>query len=144
MIAGVHINHIRKYYLIKKDGTIKNLRTNRILKGYDDGKKIRHDLKCGNYIVRTETKHLVAHAFLDNPNNLSEVIYVDGNYKNNHVDNLLWRRTRRRKIIDAETKQKAIDLFMTGKYTYDEIVEMININKYSLGKILTEQLQNNA
>lgn len=141
MIAGVHIDEIKKYYKICKDGKIVNRKTNNILKGWDNGKKLCVQITIPGRKIKVDPKHLVAHAHLPNPNRLKEVIYVDGNYKNNHVDNLLWKRSTRSKKIDYHKRQKALHLFLTGNYSLDEISDQLNVSKFIVGKIITLELQ---
>lgn len=50
---------------------------------YDDNGKFAKQIKC--YVHR-----LVAEAFIENPNNVSDVDHIDCNKENNHVDNLRW------------------------------------------------------
>ncbi|MFZ9205473.1 MAG: HNH endonuclease signature motif containing protein [Candidatus Nanopelagicaceae bacterium] len=50
---------------------------------YDDNGKFAKQIKY--YVHR-----LVAEAFIENPNNLSDVDHIDCNKENNHVDNLRW------------------------------------------------------
>ena len=50
---------------------------------YDDNGKFAKQIKY--YVHR-----LVAEAFIENPNNVSDVDHIDCNKENNHVDNLRW------------------------------------------------------
>ena len=50
---------------------------------YDENGKFAKQIKY--YVHR-----LVAEAFIENPNNVSDVDHIDCNKENNHVDNLRW------------------------------------------------------
>ena len=71
---------------------------------YDDNGKFAKQIKY--YVHR-----LVAEAFIENPNNLSDVDHIDRNKENNYVDNLRWCsridnmawNAKRFKITDTRT-----------------------------------------
>lgn len=76
-----------KGYAVSNYGNIKNIKTNRILKGYDNG--------SGYLAVSVNNKkmyihRLVAMAFLDNPRGVNYVNHIDYNKQNNNVNNLEW------------------------------------------------------
>lgn len=78
-------------YQISNYGRVKNKKTDYILKpalgswGYEFVQlcdKGRETSKC--------IHRMVAESFLDNPDNLPQVNHIDGNKRNNHIDNLEW------------------------------------------------------
>lgn len=78
-------------YIVYEDGRVKNLDTNRFLKG---------SLRLHGYLVYRLSKNnkkyqfyahrLVAEAFIPNPLNLTIVNHIDGDKLNNNVSNLEW------------------------------------------------------
>ena len=82
-------------YAISSFGRIKNTKTGRILKGFDDGRGyvIVQLFKDGNR--RNHKIHrLVANAFLDNPNDKLCVDHKDNNKTNNNISNLRFATTK--------------------------------------------------
>lgn len=74
-------------YAISTRGRVKNLKTNRILVGVDNG--------AGYKIVKLKGKNhrihrLVALAFIPNPKNLQYINHIDEKKDNNDVSNLEW------------------------------------------------------
>ena len=80
-----------EYYDVTQDGKVINLRTGRILKpdliwdGYE-----RVTLSQNGKLKRFRVHRLVADAFIPNPFNLPFVNHIDGNKRNNKIDNLEW------------------------------------------------------
>lgn len=84
------INKKDTNYLISSHGEIKNIKTNKILKG-----TIRNGYKMVKLTVEGVKKdflvhRLVALTFLDNPLNLPQVNHKDKNKLNNDITNLEW------------------------------------------------------
>lgn len=74
-------------YAVSTRGRVKNLKTNKILAGsYGNDGYLRVTLKCKKYLIH----RLVALAFLDNPNKLSQVNHIDERKDNNDISNLEW------------------------------------------------------
>lgn len=78
-------------YLIYENGDVKNLNTNKMLKGSisENGYKY-YRLSHNNEKKMFYAHRLVAEHFLENPNNLPVVNHKDGNKLNNEVSNLEW------------------------------------------------------
>ena len=90
MFYPLIINEITTKYLISQNGEIKNIKTNKILKG-----TIRNGYKMVKLTIEGKKKdylvhRLVAMTFLDNPLNLPQVNHKDKNKLNNCVFNLEW------------------------------------------------------
>lgn len=78
-------------YLISSCGTVKNIKTSRILKQQDNGKGYKLvDLCKDGKATKKYIHRLVALAFICNPNGYKEVNHIDENKSNNHVSNLEW------------------------------------------------------
>jgi hypothetical protein len=85
------IKGYEKNYLISNKGNVFSTYKNRKLKLYDCGKGYwRVSLYLHKKVYRPRVHRLVASHFLRNPNFYEAINHIDGNKKNNHVDNLEW------------------------------------------------------
>lgn len=73
-------------YAVSNKGNIKNLKTGRILAGYNNNGYKQIILKGKAYKVH----RLTALAFIPNPNNLPHINHIDEDKTNNNVENLAW------------------------------------------------------
>jgi hypothetical protein len=74
-------------YGINVNGEVKNLITNRILRGSDNGKNYtKVQLNNKNYFLH----RLLAENYIPNPDNKPKVDHIDGNPQNNRLENLRW------------------------------------------------------
>ena len=104
---------------------------------YVNGKIIKQsDQKCGYMMVwlskdgkeKAHTVHrLIGYAFLENPENLSDINHKDGNKKNNCVDNLEWcsrsdNIKHRYAVLQKPGKCRPVICVETGK-RYDSIAK---------------------
>lgn len=79
-------------YSINKNGMVKNDNTEHIKQPFtnkDNGYLIV-DLYMNNKSEKVPIHRLVAEAFIPNPENKATVDHIDGNRKNNSIDNLRW------------------------------------------------------
>ena len=88
----VEISGFEGRYAINRNGEVKNIKTNHILKPYTNrvgyfrvGFVIAPYKKKDFYIHRLLAKH-----FIPNPENKSEVNHIDGKPSNNNLNNLEW------------------------------------------------------
>ncbi len=83
---------IEKYsrYEVSDSGEVRNVVSGKVLKPcYSTG--YAHVTLCDeNGRHQTSIHKLVAEAFIDNPNNDTEINHLDGDKRNNRVDNLEW------------------------------------------------------
>ena len=78
-------------YQVSNIGRVMNIKTSRILKTYINRGGHESVILCKKLDVKTNICHrLVAHEFIDNPNNKLYVDHVDRNKLNNDIDNLRW------------------------------------------------------
>ena len=78
-----------KNYEVSWFGRVRNARTGRILKGGLNGGGYLHVNLSRNGKATSHCIHkLVAHEWIDNPDNKKCVDHIDGNKHNNHVENL--------------------------------------------------------
>ncbi len=78
-------------YEINKNGEIRNLKTNKLLKlheSWDGYFEVRLMIRKSEWVIKLH--RLVAEAFLPNPTNKPVVNHKDGNKKNNNANNLEW------------------------------------------------------
>lgn len=78
-------------------------------KKYDNGNG--YDYINVNYhgsVFQKGVHRLVAEMFIPNPNGLKEIHHIDGNKKNNHVDNLMWISKSDHNARGVKAVEKAI------------------------------------
>jgi hypothetical protein len=116
-------------YNVSNLGNIKNIKTNKLLKilckdGYNNISLKHNELKKSFKIHR-----LVALAFIENPENKSDVNHKDKNKLNNHVSNLEWMTRKENNIHRCKdliiTTNKNKPIYRIDKNT-DEILEKYN------------------
>lgn len=74
-------------YSVSNLGKVRNDKTGRILKTYDNGRGYQKvEIKDKKWYIH----RLVAQAFIPNPNNYPQVNHIDENPNNCRVDNLEW------------------------------------------------------
>ena len=106
------IKSLKFLYEINENGTIRNVKSKKIVKGYKEKNgyiRVKFENKCLGHIVRTSVHRLVAEAFIPNPDNLPEVNHKDSVRDNNHVSNLEW-------VTQSENMKHA---YHVGKYKED-------------------------
>lgn len=79
-------------YSINENGEVRNDKTGKIKKPYENKKNEYYyvDLYKKNISKKRPIHRLLAIAFIPNPKNKPTVDHIDGNRKNNSLDNLRW------------------------------------------------------
>lgn len=118
MFVPLIINNYETQYLISTNGEIKNIKTNKILKG-----TIRNGYQMVKLTVNKQKKdylvhRLVAITFLKNPLNLPQVNHKDKNKLNNSVDNLEWIS------IQDNMRHRSQDLSILRKKVNQEVINL--------------------
>lgn len=79
-------------YEVSDAGQVRNKRTGRILKQFDNGRDSMFvTLRDGGRQHSKSVRRLVAVAFLGDPMNDDVAIPLDGDHSNNRADNLAWK-----------------------------------------------------
>ena len=93
-------------YQISNFGNVKSLKRNIILKPSSNGKGYLHIILYKNRKSKVSRIHrLVAQAFIPNPENKPQVNHIDGNKRNNNVNNLEW-------VTNSENQKHAFRLHL--------------------------------
>ena len=97
-------------YAISTFGKVKNTKTGKILKGFDNGHGyLQIDLYENAIRKNCYVHRLVANAFLDNPDDKECVDHRNNDKTNNHLTNLRWATTKENamnQIISKNNKSK--------------------------------------
>jgi len=102
-------------YLVSNLGKVKSP-SGKILNGADEGRG--YIRVCINYKLR-RLHQLVAKAFIENPENKKEINHIDGNKKNNCINNLEWV-TRKENMAHAFKTKLCVN--KSGEYASRSIL----------------------
>lgn len=115
------------YFLVSKDGEVRNLESMHLIKPGDNGHGYKfvyasvNKKRINRYVHR-----LVAECFVDNPNHYNEVNHLDGNKSNNKAENLEWC-TKSRNV--SHSYEIGIHPRTTPKHTEAAIKNLEKVNE---------------
>lgn len=86
---------LEKYFEVSDTGSLRNKRTGTILKPFDNKGYWRYKLKYRDdenhvHVVRMLLHRILAMAFLPNPENKPVIDHINGDTKDNRLENLRW------------------------------------------------------
>jgi hypothetical protein len=144
-------------YEISNLGNIRNVIRNKIIKGRNTPKGYLKVILSFNGIRKSYSIHrLVALAFIPNLENKPQVNHIDGDKKNNYIDNLEWAtngenqkhafsnglQSNRKGENNSSSKLKdsivldIIELYKTG-YSQRELAKIYSVSKTAISNIVT-------
>ena len=137
-------------YAVSNTGKVKNVRTGKEIKQVENSSGYLTVGLCQNEKKANFRVHrLVALTFIPNPKNKEDVNHIDGNKKNNHVDNLEWNTRKendnhaRKMGLKHDNKPvKITDLENGETYVFFSISEgarYLNLNKGILSRALKQR-----
>lgn len=108
-------------YAVRKDGRIRNIKTNNELKG-----SILHSYRYINFRYDGKNKNkavhrIIAEAFIPNPDNLPVVDHIDGDRLNNTIENLRWATHSENMLNRHPDKTPEKPSFEEVVYTQEEL-----------------------
>ena len=115
-------------YWIYDNGSIWSDKSKKFLSFYNHNGYNKVDLRDDNGKKTHFFVHrLVALAFLDNPNNFSDVHHKNGIRSDNNVENLEWVSHKENILSKTKDRQKIINQVnkLIEKYGYDKTYELI-------------------
>ena len=123
-------------YAVSKDGRIKSIRFNRILKpSYSDSGYAYVNLSHGGLIKSTAIHKIVIEHFKGlKPAENYVVDHKDGNKTNNHIDNLEWvsiKENTLRSYGNQDKKIKILELREQG-HTIQQIAKEVGMSIYTV------------
>jgi hypothetical protein len=77
-------------YKISSDGEIVNIRTNKILEPNKSGRYLYYSLSKNAKPLYRYLHRMIAQCFIENIDNKPQVNHIDGNRRNNKIENLEW------------------------------------------------------
>lgn len=131
-------------HIIYEDGRVYSVRLERFMKpDINSSGYIRYSIRGNNQKIFAH--HLIMETFGTKPSNAianPTIDHIDGNKQNNHIKNLRWLpkkiNTGRHNPnkVSPETIQKINELYKTGKYSYRQIAEKLDIGCHKTVKRL--------
>lgn len=98
-------------YIINNNGCVKNVETNNICNQYEieqkNGNKLLYvSLKVGSKFRNIPVHRIVAETYIPNPYHYRYVLFLDSNYNNISIDNLIWSNHTTINYEDKRKKQQ--------------------------------------